>query len=248
MSDITVVLNGYKRPDNIDKQLAALKESTIQPDDIMLWYNGSEAPPNKKALQRTLSARSNTNWGVWARFFYAMNARTKYVCVFDDDTIPGTRWLENCLETMKTHRGLLGTIGLVYPEGAEGYYDGYQRFGWDANGNNEQVKQVDFVGHAWFFERAWLGALALEMPDFNKFALCGEDMHFSYGLQKYYGVNTYVPPHPVNDRTLWGSTQGGLGDDKVALWKQTHTSQRQDMDMYFRMLRSRGWKLTMENK
>ena len=44
---------------------------------------------------------SNYNYGVWARFAYALNARTDYVCVLDDDTIPGNRWLGNCLNTYR---------------------------------------------------------------------------------------------------------------------------------------------------
>ena len=51
--------------------------------------------------------------GVWARFAYALNAKTEYIAMFDDDTIPGPLWFENCLNTMKRHEGLLGTIGLV---------------------------------------------------------------------------------------------------------------------------------------
>jgi hypothetical protein len=34
--------------------------------------------------------------------------------------------------------------------------------------------------------------------------LAGEDIGFSYILQKY-GINTYVPPHPADNTNLWGS-------------------------------------------
>jgi hypothetical protein len=32
-------------------------------------------------------------------------------------------------------------------------------------------------------------------------------MHFSYMLQKYANIPTYVPPHPRNNKELWGSTK-----------------------------------------
>ena len=32
----------------------------------------------------------------------------------------------------------------------------------------------------------------------------GEDIAFSYALQQH-GINTYVPPHPITDQSLWGS-------------------------------------------
>ena len=36
---ITVILNGYKRGDNLNEQLEALKNQTVKPDEILLWYN-----------------------------------------------------------------------------------------------------------------------------------------------------------------------------------------------------------------
>jgi cellulose synthase/poly-beta-1,6-N-acetylglucosamine synthase-like glycosyltransferase len=80
--------------------------------------------------------------------------------IFDDDTIPGSRWLENCLETMKTNEGLLGSVGLLYlnplPAAQASYYEHYLRFGWPENGNNDIPIKVDLVGHSWFFKKEWL--------------------------------------------------------------------------------------------
>jgi hypothetical protein len=36
---ITVILNGYKRPENLNEQLEALKNQTVKPDEILFWYN-----------------------------------------------------------------------------------------------------------------------------------------------------------------------------------------------------------------
>ena len=36
---ITAILNGYKRGDNLNEQLEALKNQTVPPDEILLWYN-----------------------------------------------------------------------------------------------------------------------------------------------------------------------------------------------------------------
>lgn len=249
-SDITVILNGFRRPQNLDEQIQALSKSTIKPDHIMVWYNnpGIGHKFNDSVIANHIAAVNTNNWGVWARFFYAFNAPTKYVCVFDDDTIPGTKWLENCLNTMETHRGLLGTIGLLFPSGSPGYYSRYFRAGWDQrnNGESQRVCEVDFVGHSWFFEKDWLQYFVRELPEFPRWSMCGEDMHFSYTLRKYAGIDTFTPPHPKDDIEMWGSTKGHIGDDPVALWNQTQTTQRQDMDVYFRSLRSRGWKLVSE--
>src|SRR5690606_35792088 len=96
-------------------------------------------------------SQSNNNFGVWARFAYALNAISDYVCVIDDDTVPGNQWFENCLKTLEIHNGLLGTIGIKYHTN-QGYFPS-TRYGW-AN-PNETIVEVDIVGHCWFFRREW---------------------------------------------------------------------------------------------
>ena len=82
-------------------------------------------------------------------------------------------------------------------------YVDHQRCGWPTK--NESTVRVDLVGHAWFFKREWLSIFWGELPEINQSKLVGEDMHFSYTLQKYANIGTYVPPHPKNNRDMWGS-------------------------------------------
>lgn len=252
---ITVILNGYKRGNRLDEQLEAIQNQTIQPDEILLWYNSpdDDTEINYNIGTKIPAAYCNYNFGVWARFYYAFNSKNPYVCVFDDDTIPGERWLENCVETMKTHEGLLGTVGLLYlnplPPENSSYYERYLRFGWP--GNNNSAIEVDLVGHSWFFKREWLSHMVRELPD-PKYNTCGEDMHFSYMLQKYGGIKTYVPPHPKEDKSLWGSLKGGeYGGDSNSLWESNQrgidgTPFKELMNQYFREQRLKGWNLVNE--
>jgi len=253
---ITVVLNGYKRGKNLNEQLEALERQTVKPTEILLWYNSpdDDTEINYEIGTKIPVAYCNYNFGVWARFYYAMNARNPYVCVFDDDTIPGERWLENCLNTMGEREALLGTVGLLYPNPLppqhSSYYEHYLRFGWTNLGNNEKPVQVDLVGHSWFFKREWLPIMVRELPD-PKYNTCGEDMHFSYMLQKYAGIPTIVPPHPRSDKSLWGSIKGEYGGDSASLWESNQKSAegvpfKQLMNQYFREQRLKGWKLVNE--
>jgi len=44
-----------------------------------------------------------------------------------------------------------------------------------------------------------------------------EDMQLSFLAQKHGGVQTYCPPHPSSDKSLWSSLKAlELGDDVVA--------------------------------
>jgi GT2 family glycosyltransferase len=210
-NSITVILNAYRRPQYLEEQFNAVFNQSIKPDKIYLWYNKHE--DTKITLpdiikKNCITTVSNYNFGVWARFAYALNAKTKYVCIFDDDTIPGSQWLENCLKTIDTHRGLLGTYGFIFKKrhfSLETSFQQVERYGWIAP--HEETLQVDIVGHAWFFEREWLSYYWRELPPIN-FFYGGEDMHFSYILQKYLKLNTYIPPHPKNNKNLWGSLKG----------------------------------------
>jgi len=212
---ITVILTGYKRSKYLKRQYEALQEQTRRPEEIMLWQNAGQRF-KKRVAGKTTWASCNKNLGVWARFAYALNAKTEYVCIFDDDTIPGRKWLENCSETILKHEGLLGTIGIIF-ESLTSYHP-LRRVGWAEP--NEHTVRVDIVGHCWFFKREWLSTFWRELPDPEDPVIVGEDIHFSAMIQKYLGLETYVPPHPRADLEMWGSRPDSaweIGQDEAAI-------------------------------
>ncbi len=241
MGEITAILNGFKRPQFLKQQLDAINNQTVKPKEIMLWQNNTEGFDPELTGSIT-TASSNKNLGVWARFAFALNAKTEYICIFDDDTIPGEMWFENCLNTMESHEGLLGTIGLVY--NSENGYLPNIRYGWD-NPNIKPVR-VDIVGHAWFFKREWLSTYWRELPPAG-FEFVGEDMHFSHMLQKYLGLNTYVPPHPPHVPEMWGSTKGWeMGTEKNGL--SLVPANINKMNEYYKHLINNGFKIINNGK
>jgi hypothetical protein len=249
---ITVVLNGYKRNYSLKEQVEAIKKQTVEVDEIFYWQNTApDVDYDEDTYNELNSALSNYNYGVWARFAFALNARTDYVCVLDDDTIPGNRWLENCLNTYETNPGLLGGIGLRFKNDRyeiDNLPDGrLHRYGWDNTpqvaGNNTTPVQVDIVGHSWFFSRDLLSVFWRELPDSKLWSmLCGEDIHFSYMLQKYTDMKTWVPPHPPDDTSMWSSLKGMLyGTDKNAIYYVNRKTG--EMDDYLKYCLNKGFKL-----
>ncbi len=209
--DITVILNLYKRPQNLQKQIDAFRNQTVKPKEIWVWQNfvpesrvrQLQSPllftggldtsncqlPYDNILEQVKGVdkwiTSNNNWGVYGRFTMAQMAQTKFVCVNDCDTLPGPRWLETCLESNRTNPGLQGGIGVRLE--ADNYRQ-HHRIGWaDPRPTTEEV---DLVGHSWFFDKAYLKYMWMEEP----FTWNMEDAHFSYCLQKYGNIKTYVPP------------------------------------------------------
>jgi hypothetical protein len=202
---ITAILTLYKRPHTLIQQLMAIQNQSIPPENVIIWKNNAEGvniPKIPEELNKNvIIINSSKNFGVWARFALGLLVNSEYICVFDDDTIPGCDWFKNCVETIKTHNGLLGTIGLRFLKG-NNYEHEHPRIGW--GGPNDVTEQVDIVGHAWFFKQEWLSYLWQYNPDYNEMFVSGEDICFSHCLQKN-GINTYVPPHPKNNKNLWGS-------------------------------------------
>jgi glycosyltransferase involved in cell wall biosynthesis len=198
--DVSVVLNVYKRSDSFRLQLDSLLKQTVKPNEILVWENGTESVPEDLRSKLKI-ARATENFGVWARFAYSLNAVSEYVCVIDDDTIPGENWLSNCIETINKTPGLLGTRGLIFDTPHN--YAINREYG--VYGHSDTTQEVDIVGHSWFFKRSWLGAYWAEYGNRFNDPLAGEDIHFSFALQKHLSLPTLVPPHPESDLSMWGS-------------------------------------------
>lgn len=199
---ITAVLNCYGRPQNFPCQVNAMKRQTI-PCELLVWQNAHDQSKAQwhrdwfDPSQMTYGS-CNQNLGVWARFAFALNANTEFVCVFDDDAVPGPEWFDNCLRTFEKYPGLLGGNGVIFHSLTD--YNSRNNYGWAYP--NEYTTQVDIVGHAWFMRREWLGLYWASMPPLDACPTAGEDFHASFALQKH-GINTFVPPHRKREHRRW---------------------------------------------
>jgi hypothetical protein len=243
MASITAIVNIYKRPHILDEQIAAIKCQTIPPQQIFIWNNGNKEVDLSKYVNDPLFCVFNNNFnsGVWTRFLIALLAKTEFVCIFDDDTIPGHRWFENCVNSMKEREALYGTIGVLFRDTNK--YLHLKRYGWD--GPSETSKYVDIVGHSWFFKQVWIREYFLkEEPQIYTKISNGEDMHFSFMLQKYANISTIVPPHPRHDMSLWGSTPKtawGYGCDG-----RSETISHYPIDSMFKENIDRGFRIMIQ--
>lgn len=243
--DITVILNCYKRPQYLKEQILSINQQTKKAKEIIIWVNHSEE--NKNLLFDDLGhdikiVRSNYNWKFFGRFSIALLAKSEFISMYDDDTIPGTKWHENCLDTMKTKEGILGGSGVRILN--DGKYNSLPKYGWQSN--NEKIEEVDLVGHAWFFKKEWLKYIWHEEPyTYDN----GEDMHFSYTAQKYGNIKTYVPSHKNNLKETHSSTKGAVyGGDSVASHKNRVSVFYQQRDKCVEHNQKNGWILCKDRE
>jgi hypothetical protein len=244
MSEITVILNCYRRPEYLLEQIQAVENQTIKPKEIWIWYN---SPEDREPIDLNIEfgkykiVQSNFNFKFHARFALGLLSQTEYVAFFDDDTIPGKDWFLNCLNTLeRVGDCILGTTGVIL-SGAT--YENNIKVGWNGI-NNEVEKKVDLVGHAWFMRQRNLKYLWYEEPESLE---NGEDMQLSYLCQKYGNLKTIVPPHGKN-LNFWGSIPSkgkDYGCDSNATWlhRPNHKSLRNQI---VSNLVKRGWKLVKD--
>lgn len=231
--EIGVVLNTFRRK-NVRMQLDAIAMQTIQPKEVLIWRNDDWPDDEFKCLaEGNRFVKASENFGVWPRFFAASLISCEFIAVFDDDTIPGSRWLENCRDCYRKNRAVYGSHGIRLPSDK---YRGGVSFGWKKSCS--QAERVDVVGHAWFFPR-WLASRVLDVYDGCLTA--GEDMALSYVAQVN-GFDTFTAPHPAADLRMWGSLSGRqLGHDEHAI---SHTkSGWNGYEKEYQRFRAMGWKL-----
>ena len=221
---ITTILTEYNRGYALNEQINAIKNQTKPSDEIIVFYNkGSE--PQIEITDPTIKVlKLNYNTKFHARFAFALSAKNQYIAIFDDDTIPGNRWYESCLNSIEKQDGIYGTTGILLKTD---YYNPHNKIGWNGIKPSE-IMEVDLVGHSWFFKKEHLKYMWAEEPvSWDN----GEDIQFSALAQIYGGIKTYVPPHPINDMSIWGSMKGSLlGEDNFASYKLSqHATQRDNI-------------------
>lgn len=232
-SNITTILTCYNRPTIIDEQINSIKNQTVKSDEIWMWYNKGNFDSNLFSGKVDKEAICNHNFSFFGRFAFALLAETEYVAIFDDDTIPGTKWFENCLNCMKTHPGIYGTAGIILHGD---FYHPHTKIGWASPKQN--IVEIDLCGHAWFLRRSDLAAMWKE-PIYSRNN--GEDIHLSFAAQKHNGTKTYCPPHYYNDQETWGSLKGNAyGCGPEASWKKSTHGQLRNEIVYNAI--KNGWK------
>lgn len=214
-ADVTVILTCFERPQMYRQQLDALRNQTMQPAVTMAWVNTGSVPQDERAMSagEVVVIRSNVNMGPWVRFTMAREARTKYVCILDDDTIPGRGWIQACIERLEQAEAdaieagdeedpgtyCIAAAGEVFrsDDPKNRYYIGPQS-------PRDEEMEVDIGRQGWFFRRDMIQAF-LNYPRQGDGTI-GWGLHFAAALQML-GVLTVVLPYEYENKEAWGMLQ-----------------------------------------
>ncbi len=230
-SSVTVILTAYKRQ-YFGRQLPAIEAQTIQPARVVIWQNANHVAvePEKGRFELIQSER---NYRFHGRFTLPLLLETEYVAIFDDDCIPGRRWLENCLRCCRERGGIAGANGkTVNPSTLAQASAG-------AGKPVPEDLEVDFVGHSWFFRREWIHHMwAMAPPSFES----GEDIHLAAACKIRAGIPCYVPRQRAKEPESFGDRHNDLGRDRHASYRTqpSHFKVRKELIRYWV---GQGWEL-----
>lgn len=226
----TVILNCWKRPGNLARQIEAMRTQTLPPKEIWLWVEtcAENMSVNYEKLNLDRVVVNSRPIGVYGRFALAMLAPTECVAVFDDDMIPGKSYIAGCWAALNEVRGIICGGGVRFL--TNGYLP-CERTGWEVR--SPAIEKVDVGLNCWFSRREWLSHL-WRMPPFS--AINGEDILLSFSALKYGSIATYTPPQQLDDSC---AAMPYLGRDKFAVsFRSEHFTER---SILVRDLIRSGW-------
>lgn len=240
--EITVILSLWKR-ENYVQQLEYIINQRKKPYQIWIYQNEShlniDIPEDiKQKYNISIIQSKDMNFKFYGRFAIALLCETEYVAVFDDDTIPGNRWLENCINTSKKYNCIVGANGRTLDTdlSSETPLKTHYVKGIGDGATVSKDTQVSFVGHCWFLKTEWIKNLWKDPPfTWDN----GEDIHLAASCKIYDGIECFVPQMPNDDRSLWGDMYPQLGGDEHASWKRDNHN-----DLRYKIIKhwhSKGW-------
>jgi hypothetical protein len=203
-ADLTVLLAYSTRPELVDVQHRLLSTQTIQPRAVFAHCNPSDKvafPPAVRTMIDALpNATPNVDLGAWARWGYVATVGTEYVCVIDDDCMPGPRWFEAALKKLSASEGhnVIAAAGIMY---RSDQYNDVTLIGPEAPPAGEV--DVDVGRGAWLMRTATARQVLAQEP---AWPMLSTGLHVAAVVQALEGFITVLP---------YAAEMGGMLDPAV---------------------------------
>ena len=114
--EVTLILSVFKR-EYLSRQLLQAAQQSFRPTVIFVYQNERHTNAQKVIDEFKNSGKSNgipvklvrsdENFKFHGRFLLPLAFRTEYTCVWDDDILPGKKWLEHIYNVSKRLGGAL---------------------------------------------------------------------------------------------------------------------------------------------
>ncbi|WP_447529196.1 hypothetical protein [Vreelandella sp. TE19] len=223
----TAIITLYKRQDYLPEQLMAIKNQSIPPDSIIIIQNENHIEIDPFIIQKfnLKVIRSDIN-SLYFRWIVGYLVDSCYVCVFDDDVIPGSRWIESCFAASRKFNALVGPSGRrAAPKKKEKAWKSIE------NLSVNTYEFCDWVCNSYFFKKEWI-KYVVEASRYGNTQKTFDDIQLATTLKMYGDINTVVPPQVDKKSIFNGHIRREYGHDEHALWKRhasDHADQRREL-------------------
>ncbi len=228
----------WKRKDYIVKQISAISNQSIRPVEIICLINENHFASEELAYLRNKGCKvikSDVN-SLYTRWAISYICKGRYVCIFDDDTIPGTSYIENAIRCCAGYKCLVGAAGRIYdPLGMEGLYKIVAPTKHNDNFISCAEEDVfcDWVCNSYLFDRAWVPSIIDEMALMESFST-HDDMQAALSAFRSMNIGCVVPYQPNDNPALSASLYPEYGSDSFAVWLNHRSSHFQVRKDYIR--------------
>jgi glycosyltransferase involved in cell wall biosynthesis len=235
IASLVVVLTVHLRPQSFIPQLELIHAQSVRPQQIWAVVNAQDDVTRDMVFRSGLDQVyfANPNSGFYSRFALSGLAQTDWVCLLDDDCLPGLEWFETCLELAKTTDGFLAPWGARVA--AKRLYGlSFER--------PTVLTQVDYIGHAYFMRPEWTSHLFREKLFTG---IAGDDIELCARAQRLAGIRSFVTPYPPDCPARWGDTD----DQRFGLmpqanfWRHGYLAER---DSVIGNEIAKGWQLVRD--
>jgi len=232
---ITTVLTVTDRLEYLQSQLQSIKNQTVSSEIFIHWNNDTEYELEYPSV---IYRNQHKSTPLYSRFINSINITTPYVFICDDDTLPGKKYLEKCLEFSKNKDVCIVSCGMNFNEGETKY------------NVNKRIRQSEFLkvptqvnmgGQGYFLKTELLRKYCNYKTHST---LSGEDIHLGFVCYKE-NIPIYVLDKDENDKDTWQDlTLGERGNDEKAQWKYpTHKPVRDELMGIYTSL---GWEFNIK--
>ena len=187
-SNITAIIQSYRRQANIPIIIKALRNQSYPPSRIIVWNDNDGSGKDLHNLGKDIEIiNTNTNHnGNYGAFLFAYLADTKYIAIIDDDYPPAKDWFKFCVDNQLKHLGVYGRFGVTLTRNS---YTAERKAITAKVGDRVMFNKVDMVGQSYFFPKEAILPMFSIRPHswFNNV-----DLHFSFCARKA-GWKLYIP-------------------------------------------------------
>lgn len=226
--NLAVILSSHMRPQMTEQQLLKLRQQTIHAKRIVFLVSPGLSA-NEALLSSQETVRTSFPFTPWRRFYEAAMQDAEWVAILDDDTIPGSRWLEAALDYLKDNTNdVVAARGVKLDDSLGEHMVGPGQ-------EPQEITEVDYGENGWVLSRQKLVDL-LGMDILGSNGAFGWSVHLGWAAKQQGGKTVVLPYGTQTAGMLQGPARDTVSLRRAPIWADKHHE-------ILRHYRNAGWLL-----